>query len=144
MKSSLEICKSTGIGFIGPWVLSTMALVTEKEKSSVEALEEGEKILKSGCVGHNYFDFYRDAMEVAWRNSNWTEIERYADAIEDFSSSEPLPWAEHYIMWGRALAAHGKDPTDDTAESLRKIKEKSYAINLVTGVPIVELALSDN
>ena len=124
MKSSLEICRSTGIEFIGPWVLSTMALVTD-DKSSLSSLDEGEKILKSGCVGHNYFDFYRDAMEVAWRNRNWDSIERYADTLEEFIRPEPLPWAEHYIMWGRVLAAHGRTPSSKTAEQLSLVKEKA-------------------
>ena len=142
MKSSLEICRSTGIEFIGPWVLSTMALVTD-DKSSLSSLDEGEKILKSGCVGHNYFDFYRDAMEVAWRNRNWDSIERYADTLEEFIRPEPLPWAEHYIMWGRALAAHGRTPSSKTAEQLSLVKEKAQSINLFTGLTTLEEALAE-
>jgi len=142
MKSSLDICKDTGMGFIGPWVLSTIALVTEDKKSSLAALDEGEEILRSGCVGHNYFDFYRDAMEVACRYSDWASIERYADALEDFISAEPLPWAEHYIHWGRALAAHGKNPSDETAGQLLQIKEKSDYMNIFTGVPVLEELLN--
>jgi len=143
IRNSLEICRATGIGFIGPWVLSTIALVTDDEKLSVALLDEGELILKSGCVGHNYIDFYRDAMEVAWRNCNWDSIERYANALEDFVKPEPLPCVEYYIMWGKALAAHGGTPSSKTAEQLCLVKDKAQSIDLSTGVMALEEALAD-
>jgi len=144
MRNALEISRSTGIGFIGPWVLSVLALVTDDERSSLAALDEGEQILKNGCVGHNYFDFYHNAMEVAWRYDNWGLIERYADALEDYIRRETLPWAQHYIVRGRALAAHGEKPTKGTAEELRLVMAEAQRLNLLAGVPTLEQALADH
>jgi len=144
MRNALEISRSTGIGFVGPWVLSTLALVIDEEKSSLAVLDEGEEILNSGCVGHNYFDFYRNAMEVAWRYSDWDLIERYADALHDFIKPEPLPWAEHYIKWGRALAAHGRTPSAHTAEELHFVKTEAQRLNLLSGVQTLEQALTNH
>jgi len=45
-------------------------------------------------------------------------ILRNADALEDHIRHETQPWAQHYIVCGRALAAHGKKPTKETAEEL--------------------------
>ena len=63
-------------------MLSTLALVYDDENAALAALDEGEKILKSGCVGHNYLDFYRNAMEVAWRYGYTELTERYANSLE--------------------------------------------------------------
>ncbi len=142
MRRALEISHTTGIGFVGPWVLSTLALVIDQEKSSLAALDEGEQILNSGCVGHNYFDFYRNAMEVAWRLDDWELMEKYADALSAFIKSEPLPWAEHYIEWGQALAAYGKTPTKEMAKELQRVKTEAKRLNLFAGIPPLEQALN--
>jgi tetratricopeptide (TPR) repeat protein len=143
MRNTLEVSRSTGIGFLGPWVLSTLALVIDDEESSLAALNEGESILKSGCVGHNYFEFYRNAMEVAWRYKDWSLIDRYAYALEAFIKPESIPWAEHYIKWGLALSAHGRKPTKETVQSLRYIKDEAKRSNLLSGVNILDQALAN-
>lgn len=143
VRYTLEISRKTGIGFLGPWVLSTLALVINDEKSSLEALVEGEEILKTGCVGHNYFEFYRNAMEVAWRYGDWSLIERYADALEFFIKSESIPWAEHYIKWGRALSAHGRLHSQETAKSLRDIRDEAERLGLLSGIHAINQALTD-
>jgi len=83
-------------------------------------------------------------MEVAWRYSDWDLIERYADALHDFIKPEPLPWAEHYIKWGRALAAHGRTPSADTAEELHLVKAEAQRLNLLSGVQTLEQALTNH
>ena len=83
-------------------------------------------------------------MEVAWRYGKWGLIERYADALEDYIRRETLPWAQHYIVRGRALAAHGKKPTNETVEELRLVMAEAQRLNLLEGVPTLEQALADH
>lgn len=144
LQNALEISRSTGIGFLGPWVLSTLALVNDDEKAALAALDEGEKILKSGCVGHNYLDFYRNAMEVAWRYGDTELIERYANALEEYITDEPLPWAQYYIMWGRALAAHQRKPNNETTEGLRLVKDEAERLELLASIPRLDQALKNH
>lgn len=142
MRNTLTISRRTGIEFLGPWVLSTLALVLDDRELSLEALNEGEDILRRGCVGHNYFEFYRNAMEVAWRYRDWSLIDNYAQALEDFIKQEPIPWAEHCIRWGRALSSHGKEPGKETAERLRLIREEAEGLNLLSGIGPIDQALT--
>ncbi len=144
LQNALEISRSTGVGFLGPWVLSTLALVNDDEKAALAALDEGEKILKSGCVGHNYLDFYRNAMEVAWRHGDMELIERYANTLEEYITDEPLPWAQYYIMWGRALAAHQRKPNNETAEGLRLVKDEAERLELLASIPTLDQALNNH
>jgi tetratricopeptide (TPR) repeat protein len=144
LQNALEISRSTGIGFLGPWVLSTLALVNDDEKAALAALDEGEKILKSGCVGHNYLDFYRNAMEVAWRYGDTELIERYASALEEYIADEPLPWAQYYIMWGRALAAHQRKPNKKTTQGLRSVKDEAERLELLASITTLDQALKNH
>jgi tetratricopeptide (TPR) repeat protein len=144
LQNALKISRNTGIGFVGPWVLSTLALVMDDKKAALAALDEGEEILKSGCVGHNYFDFYRNAMEVAWRYGDTELIERYANALEEYITGEPLPWAQYYIMWGRALADHQRKPNNETAEGLRLVKNEAERLELLASILTLDQALNNH
>jgi len=112
MGEALEISRETGIGFLGPWVLGTLALVESDVAASRSALAEGEKLLAGDCVGHNYFAFYPNAMEVALRSGDWDALERYAAALESYSKAEPLPWTDFFAAWGRTQAALGRGARD--------------------------------
>lgn len=112
MGEALEISRETGIGFLGPWALGTLALVESDVEASRSALAEGEKLLAGDCVGHNYFAFYPNAMEVALRSGDWDALERYAAALESYSKAEPLPWTDFFAAWGRTQAALGRGARD--------------------------------
>ena len=143
MREALAISRETGIGFLGPWVLSTLALVEEDPEAGAVALEEGEQILASGCVGHNYFAFYRSAVEVALRNGDWDGVERHARALHDYTRPEPLPWADFFVKCARTLAAHGRGKRDDTTlQELESLKHAAEAASLLSVTPAIEQALA--
>jgi len=142
MQNALEISRNTGIGFLGPWVMSILALALDDKNESLEILDEGQKILDKGCVGHNYIDFYSNAMEVAWMHKDWDLIETYADALEDYIKPEPLPQAEYYIKRGRALASHERTPSVETAQELQRIKQMAEEHGLLASIAPIEQALN--
>ncbi len=67
-----------------------------------------EQLLHAGSLGHNHFWFYRDAMDAALNDSDWDSVERYAAALENYTSAEPLPRTTFFITKGRALAKFGR------------------------------------
>ncbi len=143
MREAVEISRETSIGFLGPWVLSILALACEDQDEGRRALAEGEQILAGGCVGHNYFAFYRTAMEacLAWRD--WDEVERYASALETYCQPEPLPRYDFYIARGRALAAFGRNTRDEALPArLEELRSQAHAIGLLAAVPALDAALS--
>jgi hypothetical protein len=66
-------------------------------------------------VSHNYLEFYRHAIEVSLRSSDWARAERYADALDAYTAEERLPWADLVIRSGRTRARVGRAPTDAAA-----------------------------
>ena len=102
----------SGMTFGGPIALGILALAAEDSGQCQEALAEAEAILDAGSVGHNYLNFYEDAMQACLQIEAWDEVERYAQALQDYTRSEPLPRSDYFIARGRALAAHGRGKRD--------------------------------
>jgi tetratricopeptide (TPR) repeat protein len=116
-------CES-GITFSGPWVLGALAMTTDDPATRQWALAEGETILARGCVFHNYFWFYRDAIEVSLETEDWSGVERYASALEQFTDAEPVPWTSFFVARGRALATYGRGARDQaTLQELRHLRD---------------------
>jgi hypothetical protein len=92
--------------YCAPWAFAALALALEDDEDQVRSLlTEGEQLLASGCVSHNYLEFYQHAIEVALRWDDLPRVVGYAAALETYTREEPLPWADVVIARGRALAA---------------------------------------
>ena len=102
----------SGMTFGGPIALGILALAADDERQCQQALTEAQAILDSGSVGHNYLNFYEDAMEACLQIADWDEVDRYARALEDYTRSQPLPRSDYFIARGRALAQHGRGQHD--------------------------------
>lgn len=113
----------SGMTFGGPIALGLLALAAADQAQCRQALTEAEAILDDGSVGHNYLTFYEDAMEACLQVRLWDEVERYADALQDYTRSQPLPRSDYFIARGRALAAHGRGQRDQaTLRELRQLR----------------------
>ena len=142
MRQALDISRATGVQFLGPWVLATLALVSDDPAASAAALVEGEALLAEDCVGHNYIAFYIAAMEVALRGRDWDEVDRHAQALADYSGQEPIPWCTYFIARGRALAAHGRAPGAATAGELDRLKQAAQSVGMTNPVAAIDQALA--
>ena len=143
LRRALAISRETGISFAGPWILGHLAVTTDAPAERRAALAEGEEILAKGSVGHNHLWFYRYAMEASLDAGAWAEAERYAASLEDYTRSEPLPWADFLVAYGRALVAHGRGRRDDwTLGELRRLRDEAGSVAFVTTLPAIEQALT--
>jgi hypothetical protein len=135
-RRGLEIARETGIKFLGPGLLGQLAILTADDAERRRSLAEGEELLRVGSVGHNHLRFYRHAIEASLNVEAWDEAERYAQALEDYTRPEPLPWAEFWIGWGRALAAYGRDPRNTAAVDAAKcVVDQAGRIGMLPAIP---------
>ncbi|HSK28584.1 MAG TPA: tetratricopeptide repeat protein, partial [Candidatus Limnocylindria bacterium] len=142
-ETAQAMSRDTGVGFIGPQVWAELARNTEDPTSRRKALNEGEKILQTGAVSHNHFNFYAEGMEACLECQEWEEVERYATALEEFTRAEPLPWCDFFITRGRALAAYGRGRRDDsTIQRLRGLRDEAERIGLRIALPALDSALT--
>ncbi|MEX2276169.1 MAG: adenylate/guanylate cyclase domain-containing protein [Cucumibacter sp.] len=113
MEQAYRICVETGVGFAGPWILGSFAVLTRKPERRAWALAEGERVLGAErCLAHNYIFFYQPAIEASLEDKQWSEAARFCDLLEVFMRREPTPLTDLIVACGRALARHGRGERD--------------------------------
>jgi tetratricopeptide (TPR) repeat protein len=127
------------MSFIGPWLLSTVALCTTDAARRHDVLAEGERLLEEGSIGHNHFRFHRYAGQACLDAGETAEARRQADLLERFTADEPTPWSTFHIARIRALA----DAADgyDAATDLQRLREEAEAAALHASIPALDAAL---
>jgi tetratricopeptide (TPR) repeat protein len=142
-EQAMAICRETGMGFLAPRVIGEIALSADDPALQRSALQEGENLLKEPSLSHNHFNFYRDAMSVCLDKQDWDEVERYAAALEKFTSAEPLSWCDFYIARGRTLAAFGRGKRDAALVSeLQRLRKVADEAGLKHALPELDTALA--
>jgi tetratricopeptide (TPR) repeat protein len=98
---SREVCPT----YCGPWAFAALALATTDANRARALIDEGERLLERGCVSHNHLDFRPAAIEVSLRDGDARAALHHADALERYTSEEPLAPASMYVERGRLLVA---------------------------------------
>ena len=143
LQRALTISRETGITFVGPWILGHLAVTTDDPTVRRDALAEGEEVLRKGSVGHSHLWFHRYAIEASLSADEWDRAERHAAALESYTAPEPLPWADFFIAYGRALAAHGRGSRDRaTMAALHALRDEAERAGLGMAFPAIERALA--
>ena len=141
---AVAISRETGFTFAGPVCLGFLARVSNDPAVRKRALAEGENALAEGCVSHNYFWFYRDAMAASLDSGDWPEVVRYADALEAYARAEPLPWSEYYVRWGRALAAFADgERGEKRVDDLARLRQEADELGIAAALPALDAALGE-
>lgn len=138
-----ELRELDAMSFIGPWLLSTAARATDDAATRRALLAEGENLLAKGCLGHNYFRFYRNAIEASLVAGEWDVARRYADALEAYALAEPTPWSDYHINRARALADLGDGDRDDATSRLTALRDQAKLVSLLGSVHQIEEALQN-
>lgn len=71
--------------FRGPMALGIYVVTLDKPDLPHDILREAELLLTGNCLDHNYLDFFcPEAMPACLRAGDWDEVDRYAQALEDY------------------------------------------------------------
>jgi predicted ATPase/class 3 adenylate cyclase len=141
-REALALIQSTPMTFIGPRIFSVLAACTSDPEERATALAKAEEILATGSVSHNHFWFRRAAMEQALERQEWDEADRQAEALAQYTQSEPLPWSDFYCLRGRTLAAVGRgDGGPETAATLKRLQDETIDAGLLSALPKIEAAM---
>ena len=145
LQQAVALSKELGRSFHGAHILGALATALEETEAKRRALSEAEALIAAGCPGHNQLRFYPDAINVALELGDLDEVERYAEALEDFTKSEPLAWADFFIARGRALVAHARGQADPAlACELQRLRDEGLRMGFIVALPAIEAPLTDS
>ncbi|HKQ26012.1 MAG TPA: AAA family ATPase [Burkholderiales bacterium] len=142
LETSLTVAQETGMNFWGPIVCSVIAMASGDPKRRQDALRQGQDLLDRGCVSHNYFWFYRDAIEVSLAMNDWDQADRYAGALEEYFRVEPMSWPSFIVARGRALAEFGRGTLGEaTVSRIKHLRDQATRLNMHSELTRLEAAL---
>jgi tetratricopeptide (TPR) repeat protein len=143
-EEAVKISRETSITFFGPIALGVLALVIKDPTTRRAPLEEAEELLQAGTVGSNNLLFPRDAIEVYLEVGDWEGVERVAADLEQYTRSEPLPFADFYIARGRALAACGRGLSDrsELLAELQRLLDEGERLGMLIALPAINAAIT--
>jgi hypothetical protein len=131
LERSWSTAKETGVTFVGPFVLGLLAFASDEPGRRGEALHDGQTILDRGCVSHNYFWFYRYAMELRQAEGDWEGTDAYANALEAYYSPDPPPWVDFVVTRARALTQLARDGANEaTLQAVRHVRDEAMRSGL--------------
>jgi class 3 adenylate cyclase/tetratricopeptide (TPR) repeat protein len=139
-REAWRIASEVGPRFAGPLALGSVAATAASDEARDRALREGERLLAEGCIAHCHFGFYSEAIDIMLRAGNWSEAERYAEALEAFSRAEPLPWTDLQVARGRALAAAGRGHPDRAV--LENCRRTAASLGYPAALPALDAAIA--
>ena len=132
----------SGMSYRGPTALGIYALALDDSDLRHEVLQEAEKLLAGDCLDHNYLDFYEDAMQACLQSGEWDEVDRYAQALEEYTITEPMPRCKLFIDRGRVLADYGRgNRNPEVIRGLKRVCEGFSRAELKFALPEIEAAL---
>jgi predicted ATPase len=142
IEAGLAASRETGVAYMGPCILGTLALVTTDPARRREALQEGQALLERGCASHNYFWFYRYAIESSLAEGDWDATDTYTRALAGYFCAEPMPWAEFIVAAGRALLEFGRrGPDGPVIAQLRGLRDEAARLGIKRELARLDAAL---
>ena len=129
--------------FIGGWTLGVLALVADNPVLMRRALDDGDELCTSGMNGEAVLHYLHYAIMTCSKNKMWDQLEHYAQMLEDFTMDDPLPWADFYVAYSRALARAAQgDQSGAVAAELGEILDKAICMGYKVSVAEIRAYLS--
>jgi len=133
--------------FIGPWVISSYALIATDEAKAQDLLATGTALLNKGCIGHNTFRYYANAMESCLERHDWSALKGYVDDFKTFTKDEPTPWSVFQINRAELIAEAQQGSSlngssSNLIERLQTLKSQGVAASFNHSLVGIEHALS--
>lgn len=97
-----------GLDFVGAQLYGAQAIIATTAQERSLALANGERVMATNALSHNRFTFYDFAIQASLAGSEWNNVQRYCNALENFVAAEPFPWADFIVARGRVLMRHGQ------------------------------------
>ena len=140
LRSVYELMASVGERFYGGIVHGARAMMAEHEGDLRRVLADGERSLAQGAPAHSHFWYRREAINALLRNGDWEGALWQADALENFTRAESVPYVDFQVRRARVLAAAGRG--EHNAAELAACRERAVELTLSEAIPMIDAALA--
>lgn len=117
----VALCRESGSAFTGPWALSALAYISREDSLCRQLLAEAAALLPHSDISHNHLYFHRYAIDTYLSLGELDLVLQHAQALEQYTRDEPLPWSAFFAARARALTAlrQGRPDAKGAVEQLR-------------------------
>lgn len=130
-------------GFIGAWILGTLALFSRDPAVRKRALLKGAACLTRDSVAHNAYRFYVTAAEVSLLDGDTISAAFYAEQLAAYAVHEPCIWVGHHVALIREFAQWREDPSLERVAALRQLAARAAGHGFEQAMPRLALALQE-
>lgn len=127
--------------FIGPWLLGTLALLSDDAPMRQRALQRGAEMLSGGCVAHNRYRFHLAAAEIALLGGDAERAVSHMASLEAATGGDACEWVDHHVRMVHAYGNWLADPCDDTRADLYRLHRHSLKQGFAFAMPRLDGAL---
>ncbi|EDZ98852.1 adenylate/guanylate cyclase [Burkholderia sp. H160] len=142
IKSALRLARETGLGFAGAAIYGMAARAADGQNERESTLRKGAALLRLPCTAHSALRFYVNAIEASITAPDWNAARKYANALERYTSAEPLPWATLLVARARALAdVHIGMSRPEALRRLEAVRHDTVATGLGAALELIDATI---
>lgn len=128
--------------FIGPWLLGTMALLSDDATVRRGALDRGAELLAQGGVGHNRYRFHVAAAEIALLEGNAARAVQEIEHLRASTAEDPCEWVDHHQRVVHAYGHWLANPGESARAALTALHRDAVARGHSMATPRLHQALA--
>jgi tetratricopeptide (TPR) repeat protein len=130
--------------YCGPWILGTLARVTDDAEECERCLDEAESLLQGSGPAHNHLGFALEGMEACLEHGDFARALRCADRLESAFAAEPVPFTQFLVARARALVAWAQgERGSDLRSEIQRLIAQARSEGLLPHLTALERAARD-
>ena len=117
IERALTLSRETDMRFCGPMILAVKSTLQRDPTEREACRREAEALLAESRAGHHAILYHRYGIEDTIARGEWARARTHAEALDEYTRAERLPYSDFLIARARALAALGENPRDPAARA---------------------------
>jgi len=121
--------------YIGPWVYGSLAMISDDEQLSQQALSKGEAQLAQACLAHNALRFRVAAAETCLLAGNIEQAIWHGQQMAALPESASCAWIYHHVRLIGVAGQWLRDADQASGEKLKGLVRGAQQMGFVATMP---------
>jgi len=129
-------------GFIGAWLMGTLALFSDKPGVRKKALRQGETFLAQDCLAHNRYRFRVAAAEVALLAGDLRVAQVHAKHLGKMADGGKCAWLAHHMDLVQTYTRWLLFPDEQIRMQLHHLRERAAMFGFTHTMPRLQAVMA--